>query len=43
MWSDEGFVGSKQSFSWNTDGLLFDDTYDSVTLFNFIINMNIKI
>ena len=43
MWSDEGFVDGKQSFSQNTDGQFFDNTYYFVTLFNFIINKNIKI
>ena len=43
MWSDEGFVDGKQGFSQKTDRQSFDNTYHSVTLFNFIINMNIKI
>ena len=36
-------VDGKQSFSQNTDGQSFDDTYHSLTLFNFIINININI
>ena len=32
MWSDEGFVDGKQSFSRNTDGQSFDDTYQFLIL-----------